>query len=350
MHTNRIPRHRPHAARRWPWLTAAPLAACLTAACASTAATGGTAAPATTGPVNCAPPGAKGPPCYSPREYEVAYGVAPLLSRGINGSGETVVMPELAQTQSSHGGPTDIRKDLAKFDSKFGLPTARLHVITTVARSKTPYLANDEEVEDTEMVHAFAPGAALDIVLVPADATSSSTDFTAAATKLVRAGIALHAAVISISGSEGEHFFTRAEVAQVNAALEQAHDHHVTVVASSGDLGAISDDGPPVQVSLPASDPLVLGVGGTELGAAIPAGTYQGEMTWNGGTTAPPEATAACSPGRPTRTAWPGSAPPAASPTWPPTRTRTPRWRLSTATANSGRPRAQALPPRCGRA
>ena len=36
---------------------------------------------------------------------------------------------------------------------------------------------------------------------------------------------------------------------------------HVTVVASSGDTGAISDDGPPRQVSMPASDPLVLAVG-----------------------------------------------------------------------------------------
>ena len=48
----------------------------------------------------------------------MAYGVAPLLRRGIDGSGETVVMPELASSPPS----TDIRKDLAIFDSKFGLP------------------------------------------------------------------------------------------------------------------------------------------------------------------------------------------------------------------------------------
>jgi hypothetical protein len=64
-----------------------------------------------------------GPPdyfiqCYSPGEYQVAYGVAPLLRRGITGSGETVVMPELANAP----GPnfTDIRKDLAAFDKKRG--------------------------------------------------------------------------------------------------------------------------------------------------------------------------------------------------------------------------------------
>jgi subtilase family serine protease len=295
MHMNRISPKRLHTAlpphrrpRWWPWLAAATLTACLTAVCASAAATGSTAASAAasasaaTAPLNCAPPGVKQPPCYSPQAYEVAYGAAPLLSRGINGSGETVVMPELAEIPPS----TDIRQDLATFDSRFGLPPARLQVVNTIARSKTPYLAGDEEVEDTEMVHAIAPSATLEVALVPADATSSSANFAAAATKVIQTGVALHAAVVSISASEGEHFFTRGEVARMHAALEQARDQHVTVVAASGDTGAISDNGPPVQVSLPASDPLVLAVGGTILDATRPAGTYLGEMAWNGGTDA----------------------------------------------------------------
>jgi len=280
MHMNRISPRRPHAARprgRWPWLAAAVLtAACLAAAYPGVAATGGTAASA---PVDCAPPGVKAPPCYSPRAYQVAYGVAPLLSRGTDGSGETVVMPEPASSAPSN----DIRQDLAAFDSTFGLPPASLHVVNTIAGSATPYLAGDEEVTDTEMVHAIAPGATLDVVLVPADATSSTANFAAALTEVVRAGVARRAAVISISASLGEHVLTRAEANMMNAALERAREHHVTVVASSGDTGAISDDGPPVQVSLPASDPLVLAVGGTALSAASPGGAYQGEMAWNGG-------------------------------------------------------------------
>ena len=83
--------------------------------------------------------------------------MAPLLRSGITGSGETVVMPELANSP----GPnfTDIRKDLAAFDSKFGLPAAKLKVTTTLAGASAPYLAGTEEVEDTEIVHAIAPGA-----------------------------------------------------------------------------------------------------------------------------------------------------------------------------------------------
>ena len=68
----------------------------------------------------------------------MAYGVTPLLSRGIDGSGEIVVMPELAQTPASNGGSTDIRQDLAAFDSKFGLPPAKLQVVNTITQSKTP--------------------------------------------------------------------------------------------------------------------------------------------------------------------------------------------------------------------
>jgi subtilase family serine protease len=217
--------------------------------------------------------------CYSPGRYRVAYGAAPLLRRGITGSGETVVMPELANPP----GPdyTDIRQDLSAFDRKFGLPAAKLKVTATLAGASAPYVAGTEEVEDTEIVHAIAPGAALDVVLVPANATASPANFTAAVTGLIHAAITQNAAVVSISGSKGEHLFTPAEVASIHEALRQAADSHVTVVASSGDTGAISDNGPPEQVSLPASDPLVLGVGGTALNASYQTGAYQGEMAWN---------------------------------------------------------------------
>ena len=230
-----------------------------------------------------------GPPdffiqCYTPGQYQVAYGVTPLLKSGINGSGETVILPELALRP----GPnyTDIRKDLGAFDGKFGLPTAKLTVTTTLAGASAPYVAGTEEVEDTEIVHAIAPGATLDVVLVPASAVTSAANVTAALTGVIRVAIAQHAAVISLSASEGEHLFTPAEVARLHAALQQAADHHITFVASTGDNGVISDLGPPVQVSLPASDPLVLGVGGTALNASLATGAYQGEMAWNSDTSA----------------------------------------------------------------
>ncbi len=293
MHLNQISWQRPHAARppgrrsrRWPWLAATTLTACLAAAYPAAAAAAGTAAALPQRPLNCGPPDYF-IQCYSPQAYEVAYGVAPLLSRGIDGSGETVVVPEVAETPSSSGLIyTDIRQDLAAFDSRFGLPPATLRVVNSIARSKTPYRAGTEEVEDTEMVHAIAPGAALDVVLMSHDATTSNADFAAALTKAIQAGAAMHAAVISISASGGEHLLTPAEAAGMHAALEQAREKHVTVVASSGDTGAISDQGPPRQISLPASDPLVLAAGGATLDATWATGAYHGEMAWNEGTEA----------------------------------------------------------------
>ena len=180
----------------WPWVAAATLAACLATAYPAAAA------PAQR-PLDCGPPDYL-IQCYTPQAYQTAYGIAPLLSHGTNGGGEIVALPELAESPASHGVVyTDIRQDLAAFDSRFGLPAAKLTVLNTIARSKTPYLAAIEEVEDTEIVHAIAPVATLDVVLAPQDAESSTARFAAALSETIRAGVAAHAAVISISDSAG---------------------------------------------------------------------------------------------------------------------------------------------------
>ena len=61
---------------------------------------------------------------------------------------------------------TDIRQDLARFDGLFGLPVAQLQVVNSLARSPSPWLADEEEVEDTEIVHAVAPEADIREILV----------------------------------------------------------------------------------------------------------------------------------------------------------------------------------------
>ena len=279
----------------------------------------------------------------------MAYGVAPLLRRGIDGRGETVAMgPNWPRPRP---GATDIRKDLAAFDRKFGLPPARLNVVTAIARSPTPYLTGGEELGDTEMVHAFAPGATLDIILIPAghhiqprerrrrdnqgDPGKRRPARRGALDQLQRRRALLHP---RRGGRDAR-------------GAGQARDQHVTVLGSSGDAGAISShEGPPVQVNMPASDPLVLGVGGTILDIT-PDGGYLGEMAWNDNTDSlRRRLQQPVRPPAPTRAASPGPAPAAASPTCPPTPTPPAPWRRWTATANSWRTRAPAPPPRCGRA
>lgn len=102
--------------------------------------------------------------CYTPRVFRTAYGISPLLERGIDGRGQTVVMPEVAEQPGPDA--SDIRQDMARFDSLFGLPRAQLRVVNSLGGSASPRLAGGEEVEDAEMVHAVAPAAAITIVLV----------------------------------------------------------------------------------------------------------------------------------------------------------------------------------------
>jgi subtilase family serine protease len=229
---------------------------------------------------NCLHPPAT---CYAPGQFRVAYGIQPLLDHGVDGRGVTVVVPEVA-TPRGQGG-SDIRTDLAGFDSTFGLPAARIRVDNSVAHSSSPWLAEGEEVEDTEIIHAVAPAATICVILFSQRATASAAGFAQAIQTFLRLG-ATQGSVLSISASLGEHYFTPAEVSGINAAARADQEHHVTVAASSGDYGVVSDMNlgettPVKEVSLPASDPLVLAVGGTSLSASRVSGAYLSEKAWN---------------------------------------------------------------------
>jgi subtilase family serine protease len=233
--------------------------------------------------------------CYSPAQIRAAYGIQPLTDQGIDGRGQTVVLPELAQRRLSPGveaaAVSNIGQDLAGFDMLFHLPAPSLQVITALAPGASRWLASGEEMLDVEMIHAVAPAAAIRVLLFNASAVSTPEGVITALVDLVRFGAA-HGDVISVSAAEGEHCFTSAEVAQLNAALQTAARRHVTVVAASGDIGPVgepcsvppSSSFPPVrEVNLPAADPLVLAVGGTSLTASHTTGAYRGETAWSGG-------------------------------------------------------------------
>lgn len=223
--------------------------------------------------------------CYSPRSFLTAYGIQALHDRGIDGRGQTVVVPEVAsQPPAAPPNVSDIRLDLARFDRLNHLAAAKLQVVTTLAGKAAPYLAGFEEVEDVEIAHAVAPGATIVVVFVPPSDLGSAAGFVKAVLGFLRLAVP-RGNVISISGSIGEHFVTHAEAVQMNAALQTAQDRHVTVVVSSGDTGAASDPvlgaAPVKEVSLPASDPLALAVGGTSLALDPATGSYSGEIAWN---------------------------------------------------------------------
>ena len=140
---------------------------------------------------------------------------------------------------------------------------------------------------DTEMVHAVAPDATIrELLVAPADVTTPAKE---AATFAKQVRIA--------AGARRRDLAQR----QLRRALRHPRgggDHQLGAAStrrpatspswpSSGDGGAISDLGkfgsstPVKEVSLPASDPLVLAVGGTSLTANPVTGAYVSETALN---------------------------------------------------------------------
>ena len=267
-------------------LLAGAVAASLLAGCGATRAghgtSPGTATHASTATASASAPDGclsrRTPPlCDSPQAIRTAYGVTGLISRGIDGRGEVVVLPEEATT----GDPSrtaNIRQDLSAFDARFGLPGARLDVDTRFAPSAGPGSASPEEALDAEMIHTIAPRAVIRVLLF-------RLPIAAGFATVVRAA-APEGDVISVSYGTGEQCVSAAQASGMNAALEQARLRHVTVVASAGDDGAVArscGEAPSQQkgVGVPASDPLVLAAGGTQLTTTSATGAYGRETAWN---------------------------------------------------------------------
>jgi subtilase family serine protease len=257
----------------------------LAAACSGTGPTKAVGPPKVIGTDCTLPPNQN---CYSVRAFRTAYGISPLLARGIDGRGRTVVIVGwLASTAPpvSNIPPSNIFQDVAAFDNYFHLPSIHLTVVRGMTARASADLAIGEEVEDVEMVHAVAPGAAIRVVLAGARSYSAS----AALTDLRDIVSASRGAdVVSMSGGAWEDCFTTAQLTEAHSLISQMLSRHVTVTASSGDAGAadVSCSPPfgPVSrsgVQYPASDPLVLAVGGTKLVADSTTGSYLSETAWN---------------------------------------------------------------------
>jgi subtilase family serine protease len=222
-------------------------------------------------------PGTTGP--YSPAQIRTAYGIQPLLGAGIDGRGRTVVLYEIPVPASQTAYASNIYQDLAAYDQHFGLPPASLQVLPFgSARSTNPELATLEEVLDTEIVHAVAPQARIQVLLASGSDALRALDY--ALTHQL-------GDVISFSIGLGEHCFSSAQAGAVHALTTLAAAEGVTLVASSGDDGAVSTPCQPTTmasavtgVNLLASDPLVTAVGGTRL-LLDSSGRYRSETAWN---------------------------------------------------------------------
>jgi subtilase family serine protease len=210
--------------------------------------------------------------CYEPFQIQDAYDLAPLFSKGVDGQGQTIVIVD------SYGSPT-IAHDLQVFDQAFGLPAPPSLTVIQPAGPVPPYVADanregwaGETTLDVEYSHVMAPDANILLVETPTSENEGTSGFPQIETaeKYV---IANHlGGVISQSFSATEESFPTAQsLLALRGAYIDAAQNGVTVLAAAGDSGA-ADVGPdgstyylhPV-TSWPDSDPLVTGVGGTQL-------------------------------------------------------------------------------------
>jgi subtilase family serine protease len=246
--------------------------------------------------------------CYDPYQMRHAYGIDSLISAGYTGKGKTIVIVDSFQSPN-------IVAQLNYFDTFYGLPGLNglgnpsdptLGRFTQIAPDGlTPFDATNggmvgwaEEISlDVLWAHAIAPGANIVLDLAKSD---QDPDILSATKYAVRHNLG---DVISQSFGENESCVDKAILTGEHQVFSEATLKGITLFASSGDEGAaqLTCDGSSwvKAASSPASDPLVTGVGGTELTAAPyclaslgcdpttnpAAGTYQGEVAWNEGPT-----------------------------------------------------------------
>ncbi len=215
--------------------------------------------------------------CYIPQQIRAAYGIQPLLNKGINGKGTTIVIVD------AFSNPY-IQTDLSVFDQEFGLPDPQFQVIAPFGT--TPFDFNDaDQVNwsgeislDVQWAHAVAPNAKIVLALAKTD---EDIDIYNTTKYVIDHNVG---DVISQSFGEAESCVDPNLLKQQHQMFVDATRKNITLIASSGDDGAAQPtcDGNSLflSASSPATDPLVLSVGGTTLNADGTTGAYIGETAW----------------------------------------------------------------------
>ncbi len=232
------------------------------------------------GPELCPPPLDQFPNCYSPQELRVAYGVQPLIAQGYRGEGQTVLIIALVEA------PT-FQEDINTFDQQFNLPPVTPQIVSigqavSYNQNNASLVEAAQEVElDVEVVHAFAPGAGIKLMMI--SSVGNSIDPTTLL-QVERYSVDHHLGQIitqSLGFPESEFGGHQSFVQDYTNFTRQATTQQgITFFADTGDNGAQGTQfNQTATVIFPASDPWVTAVGGTSL-----ARTGQGysESAWEG--------------------------------------------------------------------
>ena len=204
-------------------------------------------------PTTCT--GAAKTKAFTPAQLSTAYGVGPLHSRGLEGSGVRV------DTLSGEEVDTASFRTWARC---FGLPTP---VVRQFAMPGAVPTGSDETVLDVEALAALAPRLQrITPIFVSLDQgfANSFLLFMFGALDPSRQGGRLPN-MLSISDGDCEYTFTHEQLMLGQRMLTEAAALGITTLAASGDLGFqgcfLSKPG----VNFPGSSPFVTSVGGTQL-------------------------------------------------------------------------------------
>ena len=201
---------------------------------------------------------------FSAKQLQPVYNASSLLSRGFDGTGQTIGILDF------FGSPT-IASDLRLFDKTFGFPDAKLNVIPV-----GPYDPNlganvgwsTEVTLDVEVSHAMAPGAAIDLYIA-----NGALPLSTPLAKIVQDD-----KVNTLSQSFGNfewlysltsylggpaYFALNVIIPDQYYALGSAEG--ITFLSSSGDAGGSGySSGPEGDLEYPSTSPFVTSVGGTQ--------------------------------------------------------------------------------------
>ena len=200
---------------------------------------------------------------YSPSDIKTAYNLNSVSEKG---TGQTLGLYELDGYTAS---------DITKYEQQFGLTATPLQNVLVDGVSGSAGSGAGEVTLDIELMIALAPSATKIIVYEGPNTTTGAID---TYNKIATDNIAKE---ISTSWGLAEANNSASSRSSENSIFQQMAAQGQSIYAAAGDSGAY-DNGSTISVDDPASQPYMVGVGGTKLTTGTGA-TYTSETTWNAG-------------------------------------------------------------------
>jgi len=215
---------------------------------------------------------------YGPADFAGIYHINPVYGSGVDGTGSTVDIAACFNIDPA---------DIAYFETFYGLPANHVHVIHidgTVDQFGNVPPPDLEPTLDVERVIATAPGAKVNLYVVPDCLISQFVDMFAAISEDENA-VAMSVSYGLPEADYGVFGIGDLLLAQ-SAALQDVANERIASFAASGDSGSWGDFFATglvnfLDVLYPASDPNIISVGGTTVEETV-IGTRLFEYAWGG--------------------------------------------------------------------